>query len=43
MAMKRLIHLLLVVSLALTLSACAAATNPVLEYEAPIGAVNHGP
>ena len=41
--MKRLVNLLLAVLVALTLSACAAATNPVLDHGAPIGAENTGP
>lgn len=41
--MKRLINLLLVIAVALTLSACAAATNPVLDHGTPIGAVPAGP
>jgi hypothetical protein len=41
--MKRLINYLLVVLVALALSACAAATNPVLDYGAPIGAESAGP
>lgn len=41
--MKRLSNLLLVVLVALTLSACAAATNPVLDHGAPIGATTDGP
>ncbi len=41
--MKRMINLFLVVLVALTLSACAAATNPVLDYGAPIGATSDGP
>jgi hypothetical protein len=35
-AMKRMINFFLVVLVALTLSACAAATNPVLDHGAPI-------
>lgn len=41
--MKRLINLLLVVLAALTLSACAAATTPMLDHGAPIGAYSDGP
>lgn len=41
--MKRLLNLLLAVLVALTLSACAAATNPVIDQEAPVGAYNTGP
>lgn len=41
--MKRLINLLLAVLVALTLSACAAATNPVLDENAVIGAETYGP
>ncbi len=42
--MKRLSSLLLVVIAALTLSACAATTNPAMDHRtAPIGAVSGGP
>lgn len=41
--MKRLTNLLLVVVTALTLAACAAATNPVLDHGAPIGAESVAP
>jgi hypothetical protein len=41
--MKRMLNVLLVVLVALTLTACAAATNPVLDHGAPIGAVTDGP
>ncbi|MDT8441898.1 MAG: hypothetical protein RQ723_09590 [Desulfuromonadales bacterium] len=41
--MKRLTYFLLAVLVALTLSACAAATHPAHEPGAPIGAVNTGP
>ena len=41
--MKRLANLLLVVLVALTLSACAAATNPVLDHGTPVGAESYGP
>lgn len=41
--MKRLINLLLVVAVALTLSACAAATNPALDHGAPTDAVSASP
>lgn len=41
--MKRLINLLLAVLVALTLSACAAATNPVLDENVAIGAESYGP
>jgi hypothetical protein len=41
--MKRTLNFLVVVMVALTLTACAAATNPVLDHGAPIGAVSDGP
>ena len=41
-AMKRVINLLLAALVALTLSACAAATNPVLDHDVPIGAQTDG-
>lgn len=41
--MKRLINFMLAVLVALTLSACAAATNPVLDHGMPIGAETDGP
>lgn len=41
--MKRLINILLVVLAVLTLSACAATTNPVVDHETPIGAESYGP
>ncbi len=41
--MRRLINLLLATLVALTLSGCAAATNPVIDHGAPIGAENLGP
>lgn len=41
--MKRLLNVLLAVLVALTLSACAAATNPVVDHETDIGAYNVGP
>jgi len=41
--MKRITHLFLAVLVALTLSACAAATHPVLDRSAPIGALNTSP
>jgi hypothetical protein len=41
--MKRILNVLLIVLVALTLTACAAATNPVLDHGAPIGAVSEGP
>lgn len=40
--MKRLVNVLLVVLVALTLSACAAATNPVVDH-GTIGAYGDGP
>lgn len=41
--MKCMLNFLVVVLVALTLTACAAATNPVLDHGAPIGAVSDGP
>lgn len=41
--MKRMLNFLVVVLVALTLTACAAATNPVLDHGAAIGAVSDGP
>jgi hypothetical protein len=41
--MRRLINVLFAVLVALTLSACAAATNPVVDHETPIGAYNIEP
>ncbi len=41
--MKRFVTLLLVVVTALTLSACAAATNPALDHGGNIGAYSVGP
>lgn len=40
--MKSLVNVLLMILVAITLSACAAATNPVVDH-GDIGAYNDGP